>query len=136
MKAPALRSTRGRFRGQIALPAFTTAVLAYTLNPRLSQVRPIFRSVQSADDYYRILAPSGRKVDIWQTEYLHVLEGDNPVFEWTKSTALRPYLDVLDEPDRSAFLAAYATRVSDAYPKQPDGRTLLPFNRIFLIAQV
>ena len=49
---------------------------------------------------------------------------------------MRPYLDVLDEPDRGAFLATYATRVSAAYPKQPDGCTLLPFNRIFLTAQV
>jgi trans-aconitate 2-methyltransferase len=103
---------------------------------RLSQVRPIFRSVESAEAYYRILAPLARRVDIWETEYLHVLEGDNPVLEWTKGTALRPYLDVLDEPDRGAFLATYAARVSAAYPKQPDGHTLLPFNRIFLIAQV
>jgi trans-aconitate methyltransferase len=56
--------------------------------------------------------------------------------EWTKGTALRPYLDVLDERDRGAFLATYATRVSAAYPKQPEGRTLLPFNRIFLTAQI
>jgi trans-aconitate 2-methyltransferase len=104
--------------------------------PRLSQVRPVLRSVESAEAYYRILAPLARRLDIWETEYLHVLEGDNPVLEWTKGTALRPYLDVLDEPDRGAFLATYATRVSAAYPKQPDGRTLLPFNRIFLTAQV
>jgi trans-aconitate 2-methyltransferase len=104
--------------------------------PQLSQVRPIFQSVESAETYYRILAPLAFRVDIWETEYVHVLEGDNPVLEWTKGTALRPYLDVLDEPDRGAFLATYATRVAAAYPKQPDGRTLLPFNRIFLIAQV
>ncbi len=102
----------------------------------LSQVRPIFRSVESADVYYGILAPLARRVDIWETEYLHVLEGDNPVVEWTRGTGLRPYLDVLDDPDRSGFLAAYAARISAAYPKQPDGRTLLPFRRLFLIAQV
>ena len=103
---------------------------------RLSQVRPIFRSVESAAVYYQILAPLVRRVDIWESEYLHVLEGDNPVFDWTKGTALRPYLDVLDESDRGAFLAAFATRISAAYRKQPDGRTLLPFRRIFLIARL
>ena len=102
----------------------------------LSQVRQVLRSVESAETYYRIFSSLVQRVDIWETEYLHVLEGDNPVLEWTKGTALRLYLDVLDEPDRGAFLARYATRVSAAYPKQPDGRTLLPFNRIFLIAQV
>src|SRR5262249_36703513 len=101
----------------------------------LAQVRPIYRAVESPEVYDQILAPLAERVDIWQTEYLHVLEGENPVFEWTKGTELRPYLDVLDETNRSAFLAAYATRVAAAYPKQPDGRTLLPFRRIFLIVQ-
>ena len=104
--------------------------------PRLSQVRSVLRSVESAEAYYRILAPLARQVDIWETEYLHVLEGDSPVLEWFKGTALRPYLDVLDEPNRGAFLAVYATRIAAAYPKQVDGCTLLPFRRIFLIAQV
>jgi trans-aconitate 2-methyltransferase len=103
---------------------------------RLSQVRPVLRSVQSAEAYYQMLAPIAQRIDIWSTEYLHILQGDNPVFEWMKGTALRPYLDVLDESDHGAFLANYATRISTAYPKRPDGRTLLPFRRIFLIAEV
>ena len=101
---------------------------------RLSQVRAVYGSMQAADAYYRILAPLMREVDIWETEYLHALEGSNPVVEWTKGTALRPYLDALEEPVRRAFLAAYAARIEEAYPKQPDGRTLLPFRRIFLVA--
>ena len=76
------------------------------------------------------------RLDIWETTYLHVLEGDNPVVEWTKGTALRPYLDALAEPERTDFLAAYATRIAAAYPKQPDGRTLLPFKRIFIVGRV
>jgi len=102
---------------------------------RLSGVRPI-RPVRSPDAYYRILAPLARQVDIWETDYLHVLDGDNPVVEWTKGTGLRPYLDALDPPDRDAFLAAYSARVAAAYPKQTDGRTLLPFRRIFLVARL
>jgi trans-aconitate 2-methyltransferase len=92
--------------------------------------------VLSPETYYRLLAPAARRVDIWETEYLHVLEGENPVVEWTKGTGLRPYLDALDEPQRSDFLATYAARIAAAYPKQPDGRTLLPFRRLFLLAQV
>lgn len=101
----------------------------------LVPIRPVYSSMQSADAYYRILAPVTRQLDIWETTYLHVLEGDNPVVEWTKGTALRPYLDALAEPERGAFLAAYATRIAAAYPRQPDGRTLLPFKRIFIVAQ-
>jgi trans-aconitate 2-methyltransferase len=103
---------------------------------RLSKVRHVLRSVEPADAYYRILSPLAHRVDIWETEYLHVLEGDNPVVEWTKGTGLRPYLDALEEPDRGGFLAAYAARVAAAYPKQADGRTLLPFRRIFFVARV
>ena len=102
---------------------------------RLVAVRQVLRSVEAPESYYRILAPISQSVDIWETEYLHVLDGDNPVVEWTKGTGLRPYLDALDEPDRSGFLAAYSKRIAAAYPKQADGRTLLPFRRIFFVAQ-
>ena len=101
---------------------------------RLSNVRQAYQSLEDVDVYYRILSAHASRVDIWETTYLHVLEGDNPVVEWTKGTALRPYLDALEEPDRGSFLAAYAARIAAAYPKQPDGRTLLPFRRIFFIA--
>jgi trans-aconitate methyltransferase len=67
--------------------------------------------------------PPVRRVDIWESEYLHVLEGDNPVFDWTKGTALRPYLDVLDESDRGALLATYATRIS---PPTKSNRMVVP----------
>lgn len=102
---------------------------------KLARLRPVYSSVQAPDAYYRILAPVSRHVDIWTTEYLHVLEGENPVVEWTKGTALRPYLDALEEPERGGFLAAYARRIAAVYPKQPDGRTLLLFRRIFFVAQ-
>jgi trans-aconitate 2-methyltransferase len=102
---------------------------------KLSAVRAVLRSVESAHTYYRILAPLARRVDIWESEYLHALEGENPVAEWTKGTGLRPYLDALGEAERSTFFAAYAARVAAAYPKEADGRTLLPFRRLFFVAQ-
>jgi trans-aconitate 2-methyltransferase len=101
---------------------------------RLTGVRSI-HPVLAPSDYYGLLAPLVRQVDIWETEYLHVLEGDDPVVEWTRGTGLRPYLEALDEPERSGFLADYRSRITGAYPKQPDGRTLLPFRRLFFIAR-
>jgi trans-aconitate 2-methyltransferase len=102
---------------------------------RLQDVRSI-APVGAPADYYRILTPTARRVDIWETEYLHVLDGDNPVVEWTKGTGLRPFLEALDEPERGRFLADYAARIAQAYPRQADGRTLLPFRRLFIIAEV
>lgn len=84
--------------------------------------------------YYRLLAPKARRLDIWETEYLHQLEGDNPVAEWTRGTWLKRYLDALEEPMRSDFEADYRRRIRAAYPPEPDGRTLLPFRRLFLVA--
>ncbi len=101
---------------------------------RLAGVESI-RAVHDPDAYYRMLAPHAANLDIWECEYLQVLEGANPVLEWTKGTALRPYLDALDDAARKGFLAAYSERIAAAYPPLPDGRTLFPFRRIFIVAE-
>lgn len=84
--------------------------------------------------YYDLLAPRARLLDIWETEYCHVLEGDNPVLEWTKGTLLRPFLEALDDGTRPSFLRDYGSRIKAAYPPRADGRTILPFRRLFLLA--
>jgi trans-aconitate 2-methyltransferase len=90
--------------------------------------------VSPPEFYYDLLAPLAKSLDIWETEYLQVLEGANPVKEWTKGTWLGPLLGALDEPERSRFEAAYGERVAAAYPPRGDGKTLFPFRRMFLIA--
>lgn len=85
--------------------------------------------------YYDVLAGAAADLNIWETEYLQVLEGDDPVAEWTKGTWLRPFLAALDPADRPDFEAAYRARMRVAYPRRPDGKTLFPFRRLFLIAQ-
>jgi trans-aconitate 2-methyltransferase len=85
--------------------------------------------------YHDLLAPLSATIDIWETEYLQVLKGDNPVKEWTKGTWLTRYLDVLNEPDKRAFEAAYTERVAKAYPANAAGETLFPFRRLFIVAQ-
>jgi len=91
--------------------------------------------VAAPEWYYDLLAPHAGTVDIWETVYLHVLGGDDPVLRWTRSTALRPVMDALDEEQFAAFEAAYAARLREAYPRRSDGRTLFPFRRLFIIAQ-
>lgn len=86
--------------------------------------------------YHRWLAPLTRRLDIWTTEYLHVLEGPDPVLGWVKGTYLRPLLAALDEADKARFLALYAERLRAAYPAMEDGKTLFPFPRLFLVAMV
>jgi trans-aconitate 2-methyltransferase len=93
------------------------------------------RPVAAPEWYYDLLAPLTRELDIWETEYLHVLEGDDPVLRWSRGTALRPLMEALDAEQFAAFEAAYAARLRAAYPRRPDGRTLFPFRRLFIIAQ-
>jgi trans-aconitate 2-methyltransferase len=85
--------------------------------------------------YHSLLAPSSENVDIWETEYLQVLEGENPVKEWTKGTWLTRYLDALEGADKAGFEAAYGERVARAYPRNSRGQTLFPFRRLFIVAQ-
>jgi trans-aconitate 2-methyltransferase len=84
--------------------------------------------------YYDLLAPVSRAVDLWETRYVQVLSGENPVAEFTKGSWLKPLLDELEEPQRSAFEAEYRRRVTLAYPRRPDGQTLFPFLRLFIVA--
>ena len=88
--------------------------------------------------YYDLLAPRTAALDIWRTEYLHVLRGEDPVARWAMGSSLRPYLDALEgEPElRDEFLAAYAAETRRAYPPQADGAVLLPFRRLFIVARM
>jgi len=87
------------------------------------------------EDYWNWLAPHAARVDIWETTYVHALEGENPVLEWLRGTSLRPYLQALGAEASAAFVNALAPKLLRSYPQQPGGKTLLPFRRIFLIAQ-
>jgi trans-aconitate 2-methyltransferase len=104
--------------------------------PWAERLRSLLRPSPVAEPawYHDLLAPRAAVVDIWETVYNHVLEGEDPVVQWTIGTALKPLVDALDEAERPAFLADYAARVRDAYPPGPDGRTLFPFRRLFWVA--
>ncbi len=85
--------------------------------------------------YYDVLAPLSSRVDLWVTEYVHVLPGPEAIVDWYRGTGLRPWLDLLSTEElRSRFLADYLAGIASAYPRQPDGRVLFPFRRLFVIA--
>jgi trans-aconitate 2-methyltransferase len=91
--------------------------------------------VAEASFYYSLLAPLASALDIWQSEYLQVLTGEDPVKEWTKGTALIPYLDRLDATEGAEFESDYARRLRAVYPPRADCTTLFPFKRLFLVVQ-
>jgi trans-aconitate 2-methyltransferase len=86
--------------------------------------------------YYDLLAPLAGHVELWRTEYLHVMEGPGAIVEWYRGTGLRPFLDrLVSSAEQDRFLSDYLREIESAYPRQPDGRVLFPFHRQFVIAR-
>ena len=90
--------------------------------------------VGSASFYHDALGPMSSSVDIWETEYSHLLTGKDPVARWVRGTALLPYIEALGEA-ADDFIADYARRLRVAYPERSDGTTVFGFRRLFIVAQ-
>ncbi|NUR06610.1 MAG: methyltransferase domain-containing protein [Nocardioidaceae bacterium] len=83
--------------------------------------------------YADALRDLGLSVDAWETTYLHLLTGEDPVFTWVSGTGARPTLQALPDDVRPEFVAEYQALLRDAYPPGPHGTTL-PFRRVFVAA--
>jgi trans-aconitate 2-methyltransferase len=100
--------------------------------PMLTEVE--WPAAADAATYLDDLAGLGCSVDAWETTYLHVLSGPDPVFHWMSGTAARPLLQALPEDHRPQFVSEYQELLRKAYPPRPHG-TVLPFRRVFIVAQ-
>ncbi|MGW6461457.1 methyltransferase domain-containing protein [Streptomyces sp. NPDC055078] len=92
-------------------------------------------AVLEPSDYLARLVTLGCDTDVWETTYLQLLTGEDPVLEWMKGTTLRPVLTVLgdDSAARDAFLAEYGELLRSAYPPGAHG-VVFPFRRVFAVA--
>jgi trans-aconitate 2-methyltransferase len=93
------------------------------------------RPILEAQEYYSALRPQVSSLDLWFTEYVQVLMGDNPVAEFTKGSFVGTWLAALPAEEARDFEADYRRQIALAYPASDDGVTLFPFRRFFLIAQ-
>ncbi|TFV66301.1 trans-aconitate 2-methyltransferase [Blastococcus sp. CT_GayMR20] len=100
---------------------------------RLAEVAPSPDAVLEPAGYLDVLTGAGLAADVWETTYLHVLTGTDPVLGWVRSTVLRPVLARLGDDDAARLTADYAAALRTAYPVRPDGTTVLPFRRIFAV---
>lgn len=96
-----------------------------------SAARPPLPSVGTI---YDALRPHVRALDIWHTIYNHPLDGAEAVVDWVSTTGLKPFLDPLRDEERAAFRADYLKRIRLAYPAAADGKVLLRFPRLFIVA--
>jgi trans-aconitate 2-methyltransferase len=88
----------------------------------------------SPEAYYDLLKPACSQIDIWHSIYNHVMATPQAIVEWFKGSSLQPYLSLLDDAMRERFLAAYTERVVAAYKPRFDGKVLLRFPRLFIVA--
>jgi trans-aconitate 2-methyltransferase len=119
--APAHRAMRDVAQSAPWQTRFTTA-------PRQWHVHP-------AEFYYDVLAPHARQLDIWMTEYLHLLSSVDEIVAWYRGTGLRPWLDALaSEGDREQFVADFRSVLAQHFQARPGGDVLFPFKRLFVVA--
>jgi trans-aconitate 2-methyltransferase len=89
-----------------------------------------------AATYLDALSGIGCTIDAWETTYLHVLRGEDPVFTWVSGTGARPTLQALEAVDpelRDRFEDEFKRRLRAAYPEHGYG-VVLPFRRVFVVA--
>jgi len=90
--------------------------------------------VDDAPGYAGLLLDCGWSADAWETTYVHVLTGENPVLDWVRGTGLRPILAALEPAAAAEFEAEYSALLQEAYPRRAEG-TLFPFRRIFCVGR-
>jgi trans-aconitate 2-methyltransferase len=89
----------------------------------------------SAGFYYDRLAACARRIDLWQTTYLHVMASHQDLIDWYASTGMRPYLERLPSAaQKNAFQREVLEEIRSHYPQQADQKVLFPFSRLFFVA--
>jgi len=90
--------------------------------------------IPPAETYYDLLAAEASAIDIWRTTYHHPMSSASEIVDWVRATGLRPFLEPLSETQLESFLSEYQQRIAEAYPARADGKRLLAFPRLFIVA--
>ena len=105
--------------------------------PWSSRLVPVAKTqplIADFEDYYEWLRPVASRVDVWMTTYVHALEGPQGIADWFAGSTLQPFLERLDDDERCEFIARYRDGLRDAYPARSDGKVLLAYPRLFIVA--
>ena len=101
---------------------------------KLANVRDWW-NVREPHEYFDILEPAASHIDIWETRYVQALDGEDAVYRWMSGTGLRPFANALEGREREDFLHEYKMRLRPLYPIRASGKTLYPFQRLFVVAR-
>jgi trans-aconitate 2-methyltransferase len=85
--------------------------------------------------YYNNLSRLFNSINIWETDYFHILDSHLSILEMIRSTGLRPFFDKLKtDADKKDFEEMVLREIIKDYPLQKDNKVLFPFKRLFFIA--
>ncbi|MSP78918.1 MAG: methyltransferase domain-containing protein [Dehalococcoidia bacterium] len=89
-------------------------------------------SVLSIEEYAEILYTCGAaKITVFEKVYPQVVKDAQALLDWSRGTALLPYLERLSDDLRSLYLDLYLRRLKQRWPGSP---VFFPFRRIIMAA--
>ena len=86
-------------------------------------------------EYFDVLADCAADFSIWKITYMHRLPSVDAVVEWFRGTGLRPFLQQLSLEQQSRFLEEVRTEMTRVIKPRANGEVVLPFPRLFFIAE-
>lgn len=92
-------------------------------------------TIHPASFYYDSLAGRAKKIDLWKTSYMHVMDSHRAVVDMIRTTGMKPFLDALETAEeRAEFEDLVLKELGAEYEIRGDGKVLFPFERLFFIA--
>lgn len=92
-------------------------------------------SLKPPSYYYDVLKPVSSHIEMWETQYIHIMDNVQSILEWFRGTGLRPFMEALPNNDiQVCFEKELLKKYEESYIPQKNGKVLFPFNRYFLIA--
>jgi trans-aconitate 2-methyltransferase len=86
--------------------------------------------------YYDNLSELCHSIDIWESDYIHILDSQLSILKMIRSTGLKPFLERLgSDSDKKDFEEMVLKEIIKDYPLQKNGKVLFPFKRLFFIAK-
>lgn len=101
---------------------------------RLADVAKSQPLIASFEDYYEWLRGAASSVELWSTTYVYAFDNVESVVDWFAGSPLQPFLERLSDDERCLFLDRYRNALGDAYPPRSDGKVLMSYPRLFIVA--
>lgn len=84
--------------------------------------------------YYELCSRYSSDVEIWETDYYHIMNSDEEIFNMIATTGIKPYLDSLyRDEDKELLSQSIKDRLTGKYYHADNRKVLFPFKRMFLI---